>query len=295
MTRTSRQESLTMPNLWKIAGVQMDVRLGDKAANLQRLNQALAETSQAGAQLTVFPECALPGYCFDDIDEARALAEPIPGPSVQAVAEMAARHRQFVVFGLLESDGERIFNACALLGPAGLVGSYRKAHLPYLGVDRFTTPGDRPFEVFDAAGLRVGMNICYDGAFPEAARALALAGADLIVLPTNWPPGAQCTADFVINTRAMENNVYYMAVNRVGTERGFEFIGRSKICDPSGCTIAEAAHARETVLYASIDLDRARRKKIIRVPDKHEIHRFEDRRPDLYGPLVAPIDRNPPH
>lgn len=277
-----------MSEPWKIAGAQIDIQFGDKAANLRRMQEALEETSRAGARLTVFPECALPGYCFDGLEEAMPLAEPIPGPGVQAIAELAARHRQFVIFGLLERDGDRIFNACALVGPDGLVGSYRKAHLPYLGVDRFTTRGDRPFEVFDAAGLKIGMNICYDGAFPEAARALALAGADLIVLPTNWPPGAECTADFVINTRAMENNVYYMAVNRVGTERGFTFIGKSKICDPSGCTMAEAPHANPTILYATIDPARARRKKIIRVPNKHEIHRFDDRRPDLYGPLVAP-------
>lgn len=277
-----------MSEPWKIAGAQIDIQFGDKAANLRRMQEALEQTSRAGARLTVFPECALPGYCFDGLEEAMPLAEPIPGPGVQAIAELAARHRQFVIFGLLERDGDRIFNACALVGPDGLVGSYRKAHLPYLGVDRFTTRGDRPFEVFDAAGLKIGMNICYDGAFPEAARALALAGADLIVLPTNWPPGAECTADFVINTRAMENNVYYMAVNRVGTERGFTFIGKSKICDPSGCTMAEAPHADPAILYATIDPARARRKKIIRVPNKHEIHRFDDRRPDLYGPLVAP-------
>lgn len=275
-----------MPEIWKVAGVQLDVQLGDKSANLAQMDAALAETSRAGAQLTVFPECALPGYCFDNLDEARELAEPIPGPGVEAMVAAAARHGQFVIFGLLERDGDRVYNSCVLVGPRGVIGGYRKAHLPYLGVDRFTTPGDRPFAVHSADDLRIGMNICYDGAFPEAARVMALAGADLIVLPTNWPPGAECTADFVINTRAMENNVYYMAVNRVGTERGFHFIGRSKICHPSGCTIAELPHDGEGILYAEIEPARARRKKIIRVPGKHEIHRFEDRRPDLYGPLA---------
>lgn len=283
-----------MPNVWKIAGVQMDVRLGDKAANLRRMDEMLAVTKEAGARLVVFPECALPGYCFESRDEALLLAEPIPGPSVQAMIDAAARHDQFVVFGMLEVDGDRLFNSAVLVGPGGLIGSYRKAHLPYLGVDRFTTPGDRPFQVYDADGLKIGMNICYDGAFPEAARALALAGADLIVLPTNWPPGAECTAEFVINTRAMENNVYYLAVDRVGTERGFCFIGKTKICNPSGGTIAEADHTNEAIVYADIDLERARRKKVIRVAGKHEIHRFLDRRPDLYGPLVEPVDRAGP-
>ncbi len=130
--------------------------------------------------------------------------------------------------------GEKLFNTAVLVGPIGVIGSYRKVHLPYLGIDMFTSYGDRPFAVHNAGELKVGMNICYDAAFPEAARSLAIQGADLIALPTNWPPGAECTAASVINARAMENAIYFIAVNRVGTERGFDFIGRSKIVDPSG-------------------------------------------------------------
>jgi predicted amidohydrolase len=126
------------------------------------------------------------------------------------------------------------------------------------------------------------MNICYDAAFPEAARALALLGADLIALPTNWPPGAECMAATAVNTRAMD------AVNRVGSERGFEFIGRSRICDPSGRTLAESSGVGEEILYAEIDPALARRKHIIRVPGKHEIDRLADRRPEMYGLLVEP-------
>jgi predicted amidohydrolase len=188
----------------------------------------------------------------------------------------------------LERDGPRVFNAAALVGPEGFVAGYRKIHLPFLGVDRFTTPGDRPFAVHQAGELRVGMNICYDGAFPEAARVMALEGADLIVLPTNWPPGAECTADCVIPARALENNVYYLAVNRVGTERGFRFIGKSKACDPGGRVLAEALHEEEAILYAEIDLERARRKRVVRVPGLHEIDRFADRRPEMYGKIVEP-------
>jgi predicted amidohydrolase len=140
--------------------------------------------------------------------------------------------------------------------------------------------------VHSAGELKVGMNICYDAAFPEAARSLAILAADLIVLPTNWPPGAECTAASVINARALENAVYYIAVNRVGIERGFEFIGRSKIVDPGGQTLAESQAPGEEVLYAEIDPARARRKHIIRVPGKHEIDRLADRRPEMYGLLV---------
>jgi len=184
-----------MANIFKIAGVQMDVRFADKEANLRRMEQALEETHRAGAMLTIFPECALAGYCYDSLDECRPYAEPVPGPSTRRLAATAKRLGVYVVFGLLEADGDRVFNACALVGPEGVIGNYRKVHLPYLGIDRFTTPGDRGFAVHDAGGLRIGMNICYDGAFPEAARVMALDGADLIVLPTNWPPGAECTAD----------------------------------------------------------------------------------------------------
>jgi predicted amidohydrolase len=143
--------------------------------------------------------------------------------------------------------------------------------------------------VHEADGLRIGMHICYDGGFPESARVLTLLGADLIVLPTNWPPGAECMAGCAVNTRAMENHVYYAACDRVGHERGFRFLGLSKICDPRGQVLAEAPHDREEILYAEIDPSQARNKRIVRVPGLHVIDRLGDRRPEMYGPLVAPV------
>ena len=142
------------------------------------------------------------------------------------------QHGCFCIFGLLERDGPRLFNACVLTGPDGVVATYRKVHLPYLGIDMFADPGDTPFAVHDAAGIKVGMHICYDGAFPEPARVMSLLGADLLVLPTNWPTHSECAAEHMIPTRAMENTVYVMAVNRVGEESGFRFIGASSIVDP---------------------------------------------------------------
>jgi len=129
------------------------------------------------------------------------------------------------------------------------------------------------------------MDICYDGGFPEPARIMALQGADAIALPANWPPG---TAGFVPNARALENNVYYVAVNRVSAERGFRFIGHSKNCDTDGSVMDEAAHEEEAIIYAEIDCEKARRKHLVRVPGKHEIHRFADRRPERYGPIADP-------
>jgi len=269
-----------------VAGVQMDVELGRPQANLKRMLDALHEAAGKGAKIVVFPECALGGYCFESLDEARPHAEPLPGPSSRRLADACRELGVHAVFGLLETDGERVFNACALVGPDGLEGSYRKIHLPHLGIDRFVAPGDRPFRVHGAGIVRVGMHICYDGSFPEAGRIMALDGADILVLPTNWPPAGECMACHVMNARAMENVVYAMAVNRIGWERGFQFIGLSRICAPDGSTLAEAAHDREAIITAEIDVAVARMKRLVRVPGKHMIDRFKDRRPEMYGRLV---------
>ncbi|MGE5195538.1 MAG: carbon-nitrogen hydrolase family protein [Deltaproteobacteria bacterium] len=278
----------------KIAGVQMDVALTDIEQNLARMIDRLRETTACGARLTVFPECALCGYCFSSLEEARPYAQTIPGPATERMRAVCAELGCYAIFGLLERDGAKIYNAAALVGPTGVIGNYRKVHLPYLGIDMFTSYGDRPFAVHNAGELKVGMNICYDASFPEASRALAILGADLIALPTNWPPGAECTAANVINARANENAVYFIAVNRVGNERGFDFIGRSKIADPSGQTLAESQGIGEEILYAEIDPAKARRKHIIRVAGKHEIDRFADRRPEMYGLLVQPHNLKSP-
>ncbi|MBC8351771.1 MAG: carbon-nitrogen hydrolase family protein [Planctomycetes bacterium] len=265
----------------------MDIRLGEPKANLDAMIKTLEATATNGAQLTIFPECSLSGYCFDSREEAMPYAESIPGPSCERLADACSRLDVFAIMGMLETADDQLFNACVLIGPQGVAGSYRKIHLPFLGIDRFTDPGDRPFVVHSAGELRVGMNICYDSAFPESARVMALDGADLIALPTNFPPGAECMAAHVANTRAMENNVYYACVNRVGVERGFPFIGQSKVCDPSGRVIAGAAHTDEAILYADIDVQRARTKRIVRVPEKHIIDRFDDRRPEMYSRVNA--------
>jgi len=271
---------------WKIAAVQMDCKIGEKAKNLEVMRARLREAAGKGARLVVFPECALAGYCFESKEEALEFAEPLPGPSTVDLSLPCRELGVWVIYGLLERDGERLFNACALVGPDGLVASYRKIHLPFLGVDRFTTPGDRPFSVHDIAGLKVGMNICYDGSFPESARVMTLMGADLVVLPTNWPPGAECNAGYFINTRAHENLIYYAAANRVGEERGFTFIGKSRIVDPLGETLAASEGTKEEILYAVIEPAKAREKRIVRVPGKHEINRIADRRPEMYELIV---------
>jgi predicted amidohydrolase len=271
--------------LWKIAAVQMDCHLADKTHNLELIRSRLRAASGEGARLVVFPECALTGYCFENKEEAWVHAETLPGPSTAGLAADCKEHGVWAVVGLLERSGDQLFNACALIGPDGFIASYRKVHLPCLGVDRFTTPGDRAFAVHDLGGLRIGINICYDGSFPEAARILMLLGADLVVLPTNWPTGALATVKYLVQPRALENQIYYAAVNRIGEERGFRFIGCSRIVNVNGELLTSSEDDQPAILYADIDPARARDKHIVKIPHIYELHRTAHRRPELYGPL----------
>ena len=273
-------------NTWPIACVQIDCTLGDPEANLAAVLEGLIAAAQRGARLVVFPECILSGYCFRSKAEAMEQAQTLPGPASDTLAAACRRLGAFAVVGLLERAGEALYNSCMLLGPDGLIAVYRKIHLPFLGVDRFVTPGDRPFAVQDLGGLRIGMNICYDGTFPESARVLSLLGADLIVLPTNWPTGAIGTIKLT-EARSLENNVYYAAVNRVGEERGFRFVGRSRIVGPDGEVMTSAPADHAEILLAEIDPRIARAKRVVKIPGEHEIDRIHDRRPEMYGPLTA--------
>ncbi|MEK6301789.1 MAG: carbon-nitrogen hydrolase family protein [Acidobacteriota bacterium] len=273
----------------KIACVQMDVEIGNVEANRLKIVERIESAADCGAELVIFPECALTGYCFESLDEAKPFAETLDGPSAQAIVDACARTGTHVVAGFIERDGENFYNAAILCGPGGggIIGNYRKVHLPFLGVDRFLTPGDKPFRVFDLPFGRIGINICYDASFPEASRALKLLGAELIVLPTNWPTGAWRTAEFIINTRACENHINFAAVNRCGVERGWEFIGRSKVVDVNGDTIAEAAREGEEMLVVEVDFQEANNNRIVNVAGSYEIDRLADRRPEFYGSITS--------
>jgi predicted amidohydrolase len=191
-----------------------------------------------------------------------------------------------LVVGFAENGGNgENFNTAALLESGRPARFYRKAHLPLLGYDRFSTGGD-DLPVFETRLGKLGVLICYDIRFPEAARVLALKGADLIVLPTNWPSGAEISAEVLSIARAAENRVYLATCNRVGTENGFTFIGLSKIIDPNGKVLA-AAGPDETVIIADLDFDLARQKTIVRIPGKYETDVFGARRQELYGELSS--------
>jgi len=279
---------MSQPTSFVVAGIQCDPQIARPDLNLEMIADLAARARESGAKLAIFPECAVSGYCFDSAEEALEVAEPVPGPATAALVAIADRLNLQLVVGMLERAGGRLYNVAALVGPSGLIGIYRKIHLPFLGVDRFTAHGRDGFQVYDTSLARIGVNICYDCSFPESARVMMLGGADLIALPTNWPESGGCAVpDFVVPTRALENKVYYAAVNRVGTERGVKFIGRSSIVDPYGKTLAAASDS-EQMLLAEINPALSRDKHIVRIPGEHEIHRLNDRQPDQYGPLIKP-------
>jgi predicted amidohydrolase len=268
----------------QVAVAQIDPQLGEKERNLATCIARMEEAAAAGARLLVLPECAIPGYMFDSGDEAVPFAEEIPGPSTEALEREAARLDLHVVCGLLERDGDSLRNAAVLIGPGGLIGTYRKTHLPFLGVDRFVVPGDA-LPVFETPLGRIGIEICYDLRFPEVTRTLALRGADIVAHPTNFPMAAQIQTELITVARAAENRIYLLTANRVGKERWAEFCGRSQIVDPYGVRVAETDEYAQTLLVGDVDLGKARDKDYV-IPGEYELYLFGHRRPELYGALV---------
>ena len=275
-----------------IACVQMDIEIGKVDVNRNRIVERIRTAADAGAELAVFPECAISGYCFDSLEEAAPFSEPIDGASSDRISEACRKSGTYAVVGFIENDNGNFYNAAMVVGPDGVAGGYRKVHMPFLGVDRFLKPGDRPFDVIELPIGRIGVNICYDASFPEAARALKLLGAELILLPTNWPTGAWRTAEFIINSRACENHVNFAAANRVGVERGWQFIGRSKVVDYNGDTLGEASRENEEILFSEVDLAEANKNKIVNVAGSYEIDRLADRRPEFYRIVTAEASRS---
>jgi predicted amidohydrolase len=270
----------------RIAVVQTNPKFGVPGHNLDRIEATMRELATDGVELTVFPECDVTGYVYASLEEAMEVAESVPGPVCERLASISAECGVYAVVGTLEREGDRCFNAALLVGPDGFSAKYRKTHTLCLGVDRFTTPGDIPFRVHDLPFGRLGILICYDLRFPEAPRALALAGAQAIALPTNWPAASTLQPDVFTRARAAENRVFVLAADRVGTEREAQFLGRSQIVDPDGAVRREASRDRQEILIADIDFQEADIKNLVMEAGKHEMDCLADRRPELYGAVA---------
>jgi predicted amidohydrolase len=269
----------------KVAAVQMDITILEKQRNLERILARLESAAGAGARIVVFPECALTGYCFAAKEEAEAVAETVPGPASETLWAAAKSLDCTAVVGLLERDGDQIFNAAAVLSPQGIAGTFRKLHLPYLGTDRFVAPGDRPFHVFETLHGKIGINICFDCSLPESGRVLKLKGAQLLAIPTNWPMGSDVW-QHTPKVRGAENHFHVVVADRVGEERGIRFAGHSQIVDFMGKVLAEAGDTEETILFGELDLAAADCNRVVRIPGQWEFDRIAARRPEMYGPIT---------
>ena len=261
----------------RIGFLQFAPAWGDKQGNLERVAAGLRG---CGADLVVLPELCTTGYQLTAA-EARALAEPFPGgPSADALAGIARAERLHLVAGVAEQDGDgRVFNSAVLFGPDGHLGTYRKTHLFADEQDVFA-PGDTGFRVFEAAGCKVGLMVCFDWLFPEAARSLALAGAQLLAHPSNLVlPWCQRA----MPVRCLENGVFAVTANRTGAEarlagRGeLRFTGGSQVVDPRGGLLRAAGADEERLGLVEIDPGRALDKWITA-----RNHALDDRRPELY-------------
>ncbi len=255
------------------AVVQTSPSFGEVDANLA---QAL-DLVPRGCDLAVLPELFSTGYQFRDRAEARALAEPVPdGPTCRTLAAFASDTAITVVAGLAERDGDHVYNSAVLVRPEGTHALYRKMHL-FWDEKAIFDPGDLGFPVFPACGTTVGLMICFDWIFPEAARTLALRGALVLCHPANLVL-PHCPQSMPV--RALENRVYALTANRVGTEHRTEtpltFIGRSRIVAPDAAVVASRG---DTDVGAAVaDLDLACCTKAI--TPRNDV--FADRRPEFY-------------
>jgi 5-aminopentanamidase len=257
----------------RVGVLQFDPIFGEKEKNLDRAETLWTEP----ADLMVMPELAFTGYKFASGEEAESLAESAPdGMTVRRLEALAKRKRAFVVAGMAERADGRFYNSAILVGPDGWIGTYRKVHL-FDQEKKWFSPGDDGFRIWNLGDVKVGVMICFDWIFPESARTLALAGADMILHPANlvlpFCPDAMVT-------RAVENRLFCATADRTGRDDRaggkLEYIGQSQIVDPRGRILFRMGR-EEGVRIAEIDPAFARNKSVTSANDL-----FEDRRPDFY-------------
>jgi len=259
----------------KLALYQGPGHINDVPAGFALMAEQAAAAKAAGADLLILPEMYLSGYNIGP-EAARAQAVTLEG--LRPAQEIATTRNIALVFGYPELVGKDVANSAVLIGPDGdILLNYRKSHL-FGELDRamFKAVGDA-FPVARLHGLTIGLLICYDIEFPEPARRLALAGADVILVPTAQMEPYEQVARHVIPARAYENQVYLAYANHSGRDDGLDYIGLSSICGPDGAVLA-AAGKGESLLFAAVD-----------AAHLHAVRRTDplltDRRPALYGPL----------
>ncbi len=269
----------------------------DLEADFARIAALIEQARERGVGLLALPEAALGGYLSDLAGSAPPPpAFELDGPQIARLAELAGD--LVVTAGYCEQDGERRFNSVVCVSGDGVLGNHRKVHQP-LREDAHYTPGDR-FQAFDTPVGRIGMMICYDKAFPESARALALDGAQVVVCVSAWP-GSRTDApadlaqdrwkkrfDLFDQARALENQVLWLSANQSGSFGSLRFVASAKVCGPGGDVLDHTGVAAGMAL-AEVDLqevlDTARR----------SMGHLRDRRPMAYGPAgedaARPQDR----
>ncbi len=259
----------------KVGILQFSPKFGEKDVNFDTIERHLKGVN---ADLIVLPELALTGYLFLNKKEVFSLSEDIQnGPSVKRFIEIAKKNNLHIVAGFLERDGSKLYNSAILVYPDGEVKVYRKVHL-FFEEKLFFEPGNLGFPVFEVNGVRIGIMVCFDWVFPEAARSLALGGAEIIAHPANLVlPYCQ---DAMI-TRSIENRVFTVTANRTGKDvRGgkeLSFTGKSQIVSPKGERILEFDGEEEGVKTIEIEPTMAKDKNITEYNDL-----FRDRRPGVY-------------
>jgi N-carbamoylputrescine amidase len=267
---------------FRVALVQLSMS-ADPVANLDAATEGIRQAAGGGANVVCLPELFRSLYfCQKEDADLFDLAEPIPGPSTEALGAVARRHSVVVVASLFERRAPGLFhNTTAIIGSDGAVlGTYRKMHVPddpNFYEKFYFTPGDLGFRAFPTEFGTLGVAICWDQWFPEAARLTALRGAQVIFYPTaiGWHPAEKAASGAaqhdswrtIQRSHAIANGVYVAAVNRVGIETpagppGLEFWGGSFLCDPQGVVLAEASAEHPDILYGTVDparIDEVRR------------------------------------
>ena len=247
---------------------------------LDAIAQAAAAAALAGADLLVCPEMSATGYVIGAA-VARALAEPCGGPMSERLGQVAADNGIAIAYGYPEAADGNVYNAVRVVGAGGAtLADYRKCQL-FGDLDRgmFTAGGD-PLVQFDCAGLRLGVLICYDVEFPELVRAHALAGADVVIVPTGLMAPHDIISSLLVPARALENQLFLAYANRCDTQGSVRFVGASCVVGPDGRDIARAG-PDEQLLYADLDVDLLRQSRV-------DNPYLADRRPDLYPRSPVP-------